>query len=396
MKRNALVFALLGYVFISARNESHIGDPLPKGYYIVVAAYRIGQEKYMIDYSETLNRGGLHSKYGFDLSRNFYYVYLDYYTDFNESIRVMLNTRKDAGFDKAWVRIMKDLISTAEVRKPDIQPEEIVQKKTITPVESNVEVTKYEKDKVKLKVEEKKSSPLPDAKVIFRLYNPNNSEPVEGEVEIIDTEKSTLLKREKGNQLVSIPYPKTKNGKVTLVGNSFGYRKVQHELSLQTLKDSIPDYVRWDDDHYIIMFDVDRLHKGDIETLYNVYFFNDATVMLPESKYELGKLLDMLKSNQAYRIRLHGHTNGGGNGRIISMGPSKNFFKLCSDVKTGSGSARDLSLQRAITIKDWLVSNQIAAYRIETKGWGGSRMLHDKNSDKARRNVRVEVEVLAE
>ena len=42
------------------------------------------------------------------------------------------------------------------------------------------------------------------------------------------------------------------------------------------------------------------------------------------------------------------------------------------------------------------LANQIAASRIETKAWGGSRMLHDKNSDKARRNVRVEVEVLEE
>jgi outer membrane protein OmpA-like peptidoglycan-associated protein len=52
-----------------------------------------------------------------------------------------------------------------------------------------------------------------------------------------------------------------------------------------------------------------------------------------------------------------------------------------------------LSGARAQVIKDWLVSQGVATDRIEVKAWGGSRMLHDKNSQNARRNVRVEVEV---
>jgi outer membrane protein OmpA-like peptidoglycan-associated protein len=406
MRRCALIMALLGYALISASQQPFKGEALSKGYYIVVAAYHVGQEKYMTDYSEKLNQSGLHSKYGYDLSRNFYYVYLDFYSDFDESIHKMLNARKEAGFEKAWVRILKDNPPTAESQpKEETQAVKVVEEKkeqqVIVPVKSEIEEKQLVSEKVEIEIngEEKKkveSPPATEAKFFLYLYNPTNSEPIEGEVEIIDAERSTLVKKEKANQLVSIPYPKTKSGKVTLLGSSLGYRKVQHDLSLQALKDSIPDYVEWDKDHYVIKFDLDRLHKGDIETLYNVYFFNDATVMQPESKYELGKLLDMMKSNPRYRIRLHGHTNGNGQGKIISMGPSKNFFELSSDVVKGSGSAKELSLQRANTIRDWLVSNQIAADRIETKGWGGSRMLHDKNSDKARRNVRVEVEVLEE
>jgi outer membrane protein OmpA-like peptidoglycan-associated protein len=253
-------------------------------------------------------------------------------------------------------------------------------------------------EKVVMEVEEKKVEPEPttETKVFLRLYNPITSEVIDGEVEIIDAERATLLKKEKSNQMVSIPNPRTKSGKVTLVGSSFGYRKVQHDLSLQSLKDSPPDYVEWDKDHYVINFDLSRLHKGDIEIMYNVYFFNDATVMLPESKYELDKLLDMLKSNSGYRVKLHGHTNGNGQGKIIYMGPDKNFFELTPDVTTGFGSAKELSHQRAITIKEWLIANKISADRIETKGWGGSRMLHHSKSEKARRNVRVEVEVLSE
>ena len=101
-----------------------------------------------------------------------------------------------------------------------------------------------------------------------------------------------------------------------------------------------------------------------------------------------------MKENTKYRITLHGHTNGRAAGTIITMGEAKNFFELTPDVKKGIGSAKDLSRERAEVIKDWLVANGIAADRMEIKAWGGSRMIHDKNSVNARKNVRVEVEVL--
>jgi len=409
MKTCLLVTALLCYSLMSASQNTFKGEALSKGYYIVVAAYRVDQEKFMIDYSEKLNQGGLHSKYGYDLSRNYYYVYLDFYSDFNESIDKMLIARKQAGFEKAWVRVLKDNPPTAEIAQPkeEVQPIKVVEEKKEQPivkrVESEIEKKQIVSEKVEIQVsaEEKKkedTAPRAEAKFFLRLFGAFNNAPIEGEVEIIDAERSALLKKEKANQVVSIPNPKTKSGEITLIGSSFGYRKVQHDLSLKSLKDSLPNFMEWNNDrgYYVIKFDLMRLQRGDIETLYNVYFYNDAAVMLPESKYELNKLLDMMKSNASYRIKLHGHTNGNGKGKIIYLGPKKNFFELSSDVVTGSGSAKELSLQRANTIKEWLVANQIAADRIETKGWGGTRMIHDKDSDKARRNVRVEVEVLAE
>jgi outer membrane protein OmpA-like peptidoglycan-associated protein len=138
-----------------------------------------------------------------------------------------------------------------------------------------------------------------------------------------------------------------------------------------------------------------RLHKGDIATLYNVYFYNDAAVMLPESQYELNNLLAMMQE-KPYNIVLHGHTNGNASGKIITMGPDKNFFSLSGDVKEGFGSSKELSRERAQTIKEWLVVNGIAADRIEIKGWGGGRMIHDKHSVNAKKNVRVDVEVVSE
>jgi len=101
----------------------------------------------------------------------------------------------------------------------------------------------------------------------------------------------------------------------------------------------------------------------------------------------------MMKASPSMKILLHGHTNGNGRGKIIYMGPSQNFFKITSDVVTGSGSAKELSEARAETIKMWLVDEGIDGARIEVKGWGGNRMLHDKSSSFARKNIRVDVEV---
>lgn len=395
---------VLGLSSFSFTDPTPKGEYLQKGYYIVVAAYRIGQEKYMEAYVAKLNSSGLHSKFGYDSGRKFYYIYLDYYTDFDEAIEQMLKTRKEGGFANAWVRIMKEGTNPPPVEEVKQVPPEVKEVNSPAAVKNNQEGqnTVAEIIKEELPVTEPVkdvpsdvSPPLKQAEVLFYTYNPTNSQPIDGEVEIVDGDVARLIKKVKAHQVETLPDPRNKSGKLSLIGSSFGYRKVQHDFVLSEItKDNMPSYMEWRDNHYVINFDLSRLHKGDIETLYNVYFFNDAAIMLPESKYELLRLLEFMNSNERYKIVLHGHTNGNARGKIITMGPSHNFFELSSDVVDGSGSAKELSYQRALVIKDWLVSQHIREDRIDIKAWGGTRMIHDKDSNNARRNVRVEVEVV--
>jgi outer membrane protein OmpA-like peptidoglycan-associated protein len=388
---------------------------LPKGYYIVVASYLSGQEKFAQKYSAELNKVGRHSSYGFDAVRNYYYVYLDFYTDFSTSIDRMLNTRKEDGFGEAWVRIMKD--ETA-------QPVEVaVKNETPRPVQTIVEevvtkpvvvISEAKKDEPKdllangstpaatEVVENPKADPvyipqtLKNTQAFFSLYNAANGLVLDGEVEVIDTDRAKLLSKMKANTYLTLPDPKSKSGKLTLIGSAFGFRKIQHEMNYyNTEADTLQEDIDLIGNFYMIKFDLSRMVEGDIATLYNVYFYNDAAVMLPESKYELNKLLQMMQDNPSYRIMLHGHTNGNGRGKIIYMGPEKDFFNITKDdVVNESGSAKELSGARANVIKEWLVAQGIDTNRVQTKAWGGVRMLHDKESQHARRNVRVEVEVL--
>ena len=410
--RFILLIALCGSLSLGISIAQDQGDQLPPGYYIVVAAYRKGQEDYAKRYINSINKEGRHSKYGYDAGRKFYYVYLDYYKDFNESIHEMLKTRKAGGFDMAWVRIMKDGL----VNQPEgvETPATMVGSVTEAPKELIVEMPVVEqKTEAVAAVEEVKepvvvvasSKPKTDSiqgpknlnktPVFLKLYNATNNKVIEGDIQIIDAERSRPIRKVKANDYLTLPDPGTKSGKLTLLCDVFGYRKVQHEIHYKdTEADTAQASIDLIGNYYLVKFDLIRIHRGDISTLYNVYFYNDAAIMLPESKYELNSLLGMLNENQKYKIVLHGHTNGNAAGKLLTMGESKNFFEISQDVKKGVGTAKDLSRERAEVIREWLIAQGISGDRMEVKAWGGKRMVHDKNSEHARKNVRVEVEVV--
>ncbi|MFM8914151.1 MAG: OmpA family protein [Flammeovirgaceae bacterium] len=396
------------------------GTALQKGYYIVVAAYRANQQTFAEKYVAELNQAGHHSQTGFDATRSFHYVYLDYFTDFDVSIDKMLEVRKQAGFAEAWVRIIKDgaepvpvppsrkettteapIPAKPEPSKPappaEAKPEPIPAQPPVAeatkPATPNTEVVPNPKaDPVYI------PQTLKNTQAFLSLYNATNNELIDGEVEVIDAERSRLILKAKGNEYLILPDPKSKSGKLLLIGSAFGYRKIHHEINYyNTERDTLQPDISLVGNYYMVRFEMARLHKGDIAVLYNVYFYNDAAIMLPESKYELNKLLSMMQENPRYKIILHGHTNGNGRGKIIRVGPSQDFLNLRDDdVVNDNVSAKELSGARAQVIKDWLVSQGLATDRVEVKAWGGARMLHDKNSQHARRNVRVEVEVTEE
>jgi hypothetical protein len=90
----------------------------------------------------------------------------------------------------------------------------------------------------------KYTPPLKEANVLFYLFNPTNSKPIDGEVELVDSDVSRLIKKVKAHEAIPMVDPKNKTGKVTLIGSSFGFRKVQHDFNLNEIKpDSLPEYI---------------------------------------------------------------------------------------------------------------------------------------------------------
>lgn len=420
------VCAFISPSFLLISTPLQAADPLKPGYYVVVAAYKEGQDDYAERYQKRINENGNHAEFGLDSRRKLLYVYLDYYTDYNESIKKMLMVRSAGVFTDAWVRVMKEGLDTevnlltqaeqgpAEPNAPVAeQPKEEVNSaaaleevKPITRSEKAVDVSGKDAEPAKDETPVIDNPPpepvippqlLSNTPVFLSLYNAANNKVVEADVQVIDSERSRLITTVKGNDYLTLPDPKSTSGELTLSCNAFGYRPIEHKINYKrTESDTLKDYIDLVGNYYMVKFNMVRIHKGDISTLFNVYFYNDAAIMLPESQYQLNSLLDLMEENPHYKIMLHGHTNGNAKGKIITMGPSKNFFSLTDDVKEGFGSAKALSGARAEIIKEWLISQGVSPDRIETRAWGGKRMVHDKHSTHAKKNVRVDVEIVEE
>lgn len=395
-----LILVLHGF-----QSHSQSVGELKAGYYVVVAAYADTREDYANRYTQQLTASGLTAQYGFNTKKKLYFVYLSYFTDLKSSLVEMQQVRAKGQFTDAWVRVVSGDIIMAEsvpVKETDAKAEAKPVESTpapqpIPPVEENpVTTPPVEEPEEEQKIVQYPVMTLGNTEVFLSLYNATNNRVIDGEVQVIDTERTRLLQTVKGNEYLILPDPKTKSGQLTLIAEVFGYRKMQLEINYPLpLKDTIKPYIDLMGTTVAVKFDMVRYHKGDIATLFHVYFFNDAAIMLPESKYELENLVGMMKENPNYRIRLHGHTNGNYHGKILELGPDKNFFSL-EGARTEIGSAKDLSFQRAETIKEYLMVNGVDGSRMEIKAWGGKRPLYDRHSANAKKNVRVEVEILQE
>lgn len=420
---------------------------IKSGYYVVVGAYAASKEYYAKKYADKINSMGYESSYAFSAKRNLFFVYLRYTQNYRESLAKMREARKTEEFKEAWVFVSieeaqpideEKVEETTKVLKQDVvggldkmyaekfkeDKEEKVEEdvteemsKEEKPADTDmskeeteedvkevaaVEISKKEanvdlEDIMVPSIEPEKVETLNDVTLFFNLFNARNHRGVAGEVQIIDAERAKLLKVASGGDYIELSDPKNGTGKLLLICDVFGYRKFQREINYY---DPLPDTAEFDinliADIYAVDFDLIRYHKGDIATLYNVYFFKDAAVMRPESKFEVNNLLNMMKENPDYRIKIHGHVNGKHPGKIIAKGESDKFFALDDGNKESFGSAVLLSEKRAMIIKDYLVMQGINENRMEIKAWGGKRMIHDKHSSRAKHNVRVEIEILEE
>jgi OmpA-OmpF porin, OOP family len=102
--------------------------------------------------------------------------------------------------------------------------------------------------------------------------------------------------------------------------------------------------------------------------------FNQSTAeMLPEAKSDLDRVLVFMSQNPGIVIELSGHTDNQGDF-------DQNVV---------------LSRQRAETVKAYLVGKGIAANRIQTRGYGGTRPVATNNDEKRRQlNRRVEMMIV--
>lgn len=148
----------------------------------------------------------------------------------------------------------------------------------------------------------------------------------------------------------------------------------------------------------------EELDQGHTFTLDKVYFFGNSAVAEMPSKAQLNELVQYMNAHPKISIVIHGHTNGQSHNNPYFR-PKKNseeyLFAVDDDdafdgrkVKAFTGTAAKLSLLRAKTVKYYLVSQGIKNHRIDTKGWGDTKMIVAFTAENNYLNRRVEIEIL--
>jgi outer membrane protein OmpA-like peptidoglycan-associated protein len=147
----------------------------------------------------------------------------------------------------------------------------------------------------------------------------------------------------------------------------------------------------------------DNLQKGEVVVLDAVIFFGNSSIAMNVSKPQLDELAEFMKNNPQSTIVVHGHTNGRAPNTYFYPKNFKTNLFADNDLQAYDpnnsvpfrGSAEKLSLFRARTVKAYLMLKGIEEKRIETKGWGDTKMKTGIMDPDSHLNRRVEIEIVS-
>lgn len=115
------------------------------------------------------------------------------------------------------------------------------------------------------------------------------------------------------------------------------------------------------------------IEKGAKVVLNNIFFETGKATLSPQSRVELGKAIDLMKTNPTMVIEIGGHTD--------DVGDDASNMKLSHD--------------RAKSVRDYLVSGGITSGRVQSKGYGESNPVATNDTAEGRQaNRRTEFIIL--
>lgn len=182
-----------------------------------------------------------------------------------------------------------------------------------------------------------------------------------------------LIDNNTGNNLMNIQTDETGYYVVTLpIGNTYTFtvnRKGYFFYSATVnLKDSVINY------EYLKNIYLEPVSINKSITLNNIQFKTNSAELLPVSKIELNKLIELLQENPTLIIEVGGHTDNTGN-------PNDNI---------------QLSTKRAKAVVDYLVNNGITPNRLQYKGYGAAVPIADNKTEAGRaKNRRTEFKIIS-
>lgn len=361
-------------------------DSHGKHYYVVIGAFTY--EKNATDFMDWCRKLGLTPSYQMNKNRNLFYVWTMRENHWGVPVREAERLRNfHRKLDKTWVfyGTLDDIPGAPPIaeEKPKMEPQKVVELANDTAA-----VIQSGEPAAQAQVAE----PTEGFKIFYFNLLAEDGTQLKSAVELVDLDASKLGALYQSHEAVEVK-PINKSGRMMAQAKVFGYRLQQFNFNYNNPTDSTE--IAFADGRYMVPLVLKPLKEGDIAIMYNVFFFKDAGIMRPDSKYEVNELLKMMKDFPERKITIHGHTNGNWRGKILTMNEEKNYFSVV-DAKESRGSAIELSKARAMCIVEYLISNGIDRSRMEVKAWGGKKMLFESDHAKALDNVRVEVEIVKE
>jgi len=387
MRKSIYTLLLLAFCVslqISAQAQS---EP---NYYVVIGVF--AKLDNAVRLTNRANQQGFNAQYAINARQKWNYVYLLQTTDKRKAWAFAIRLRADSEYKDAWVFTgqLGEGQSVAEQKPVEEPVEKPVETVLIEPVEKDTIAMVETPVVIQPVVEEKPVVKKPAGKpFLFKLESKDGSTPVVGEIHVQESTNATRYQAFKANEIVYIEAPQNSRGNYVIVTQAAGFQPVSLILSY-----SEPSPEIGPEGEAVIPIELGRVKRGDYIDFTNVRFFRNSSILDPAAQNELDGLVDLMKESSSYKIRVHGHCNGTNDKEGSILGTSTNFFALePSKNKIGKFSAKELTTERAATVKAYLISQGIEASRIDIKGEGGKIPLYPSGGTLAQYNDRVEIEI---
>lgn len=195
--------------------------------------------------------------------------------------------------------------------------------------------------------------------------------PVAADVQILDLKDGHMVANTSSDAITGeymVALPMSKDYAINVSAKDYLFYSENVELRIDAKQ-----HWRYEDLEFVQNVSLNHIQKGENIRLNNVFFESGHYVLLPESRVELDKVVELLVKNPTIKVEVGGHTDNVG-----------------SDTDN-----QVLSENRAKSVYDYLIGKGISKDRLSYKGYGESKPVADNATEEGRRmNRRTELTVL--
>lgn len=212
-----------------------------------------------------------------------------------------------------------------------------------------------------------KDRPSPVSYVHGKVFDKETGKPLCANIELINLDNNKLVAKtqscwERGDFLMCLPLGKEYAFNVSRNGYLF------HSENFALKK------VHRKDNPFVMNIPLKAIKIGNSSVLRNIFFETGKYELLTQSKAELGKLIDFMKNNPSVKIEIGGHTDNVGTVEYNQV----------------------LSENRAKSVYNYLVKNEIEKSRLTYRGYGLSEPVASNETAAGRaKNRRTEFKIIA-